>query len=301
MVTAMGEQLKRSLQAERTSKPSEEVTSESPQHSSDSDVTSIDLFEPIKKQPFIRKCSQNNIFVTSEEEEDEEEDTGILPQKEPACQQHPQKVWVELDKDTLEALKEMPRLVATMKAALDEISGSSSSGSCSSSGDSQQTGRNTGSNDLMFLGNSSVQVSTRLFQRLGNRRMSLFTQELATLIFGNETLAKSTLTGKGKSAETLDPEKVNAIIDTVRGKYPGTEVSTIRALLRRKCTQTACRPQLVTMGTQTKESCLRDEYVDNEDIVSLSSDRPESDASEFIQSSAGSSDGESDMDAGHDN
>ncbi|KAK1906182.1 Protein insensitive [Dissostichus eleginoides] len=240
MVTAMGEQLKRSLQAERTSKPSEEVTSESPQHSSDSDVTSIDLFEPIKKQPFIRKCSQNNIFVTSEEEEDEEEedeeeDNGILPQKEPACQQHPQKVWVELDQDTLEALKEMPRLVATMKAALDEISGSSSSGSCSSSGDSQQTGRNTGSNDLMFLGNSSVQVSTRLFQRLGNRRMSLFTQELATLIFGNETLAKSTLTGKGKSAETLDPEKVNAIIDTVRGKYPGTEVSAIRALLRRKC------------------------------------------------------------------
>ncbi|KAK1877421.1 Protein insensitive, partial [Dissostichus eleginoides] len=179
MVAAMGEQLKRSLQAERTSKPSEE--------------------------------------------------------KEPACQQHPQKVWVELDQDTLEALKEMPRLVATMKAALDKISGSSSSGSCSSSGDSQQTGRNTGSNDLMFLGNSSVQVSTRLFQRLGNRRMSLFTQELATLIFGNETLAKSTLTGKGKSAETLDPEKVNAIIDTVRGKYPGTEVSTIRALLRRKC------------------------------------------------------------------
>ncbi|KAF3842755.1 hypothetical protein F7725_001604, partial [Dissostichus mawsoni] len=58
---------------------------------------------------------------------------------------------------------------------------------------------------------------------------------------------------------------------------------------------------MVTMGTQTKESCLRDEYVDHEDIVSLSSDRPESDASEFIQSSAGSSDGESDMDAGHDN
>ncbi|XP_034082264.1 uncharacterized protein LOC117552760 [Gymnodraco acuticeps] len=229
MVTAMGEQLKRSLQAERTSKPSEEVTSESPQHSSDSDVTSIDLFEPIKKQPFIRKC----YFVTSEEEED----TCILPQKEPACQQQPQKVWVELDLETLEALKEMPRLVATMKTALDNISGSSSSGSCSSSGhgDSQQTGRNTGSNDLMFLGNSSVQVSTRLFHRLGNRRMSLFAQELATLIFGKETLAKSTLTGKGKTAETLDPEKVNAIIDTVREKIPGTEVSAIRALLRRKC------------------------------------------------------------------
>ncbi|KAJ4947714.1 hypothetical protein JOQ06_009747 [Pogonophryne albipinna] len=66
----------------------------------------------------------------------------------------------------------------------------------------------------MFLGNSSVQVSTRLFHRLGNRRMSLFAQELATLIFGKETLAKSTLTGKVKTAETLDPEKVNAIIGT---------------------------------------------------------------------------------------
>ncbi|KAK1876942.1 Phenazine biosynthesis protein PhzB, partial [Dissostichus eleginoides] len=53
----------------------------------------------------------------------------------------------------------------------------------------------------MFLGNSSVQVSTRLFHRLGNRRMSLFTQDLATLIFGKDTLAKSTLTGKGKTAE----------------------------------------------------------------------------------------------------
>ncbi|KAI4833292.1 hypothetical protein KUCAC02_016201 [Chaenocephalus aceratus] len=180
------------------------------------------------------------------EEDEEKEDTCILPQKEPecqqqpqkepACQQQPQKVCVELDQETLEALKEMPRLVATMKTALDNISGSSSSGSCSSSGhgDSQQTGRNTGSNDLMFLGNSSVHVSTRLFHRLGNRRMSLFAQELATLIFGKETLAKSTLTGKGKTAETLDPEKVNAIIDTVREKFPGTEVSAIRALLRKK-------------------------------------------------------------------
>ncbi|KAI9531372.1 hypothetical protein NQZ68_041971 [Dissostichus eleginoides] len=64
--------------------------------------------------------------------------------------------------------------------------------------------------------------------------MSLFPQDLATFIFGKDTLAKSPLTGKGKTAEVknqLDPENVNAIIERV----PGTEVSAIRALLRRKC------------------------------------------------------------------
>lgn len=69
----------------------------------------------------------------------------------------------------------------------------------------------------MFLGNSAVQVSKRLYQRISSRRMSLFTQDLATLIFGKDTLAKSTLTGKGKKGEVkdqLDPEKINAIIGT---------------------------------------------------------------------------------------
>ncbi|KAI9517058.1 hypothetical protein NQZ68_008313 [Dissostichus eleginoides] len=84
MVAAMGEQLKRSLQAERTSKPSEEVTSESPRHSSDSDVTSIDLFEPIKRQ---RYC-----FVTSEEEEDDE-DTCILRRSQSADSNHRKSGW----------------------------------------------------------------------------------------------------------------------------------------------------------------------------------------------------------------
>lgn len=47
--------------------------------------------------------------------------------------------------------------------------------------------------------------------------MSLFTQDLALLVFGRETLARSSLTGKGKKGETkdqLDPVKVDAIIGT---------------------------------------------------------------------------------------
>ncbi|ROL54801.1 hypothetical protein DPX16_23253 [Anabarilius grahami] len=88
------------------------------------------------------------------------------------------------------------------------------------------------------LGNSLVQVPKRLYQRLSGRRMSLFTQKLATLVLGRETLAKATLTGKGKKGELkeqLEPEKNNAIIDAVRERFPNTEVAEIRALLRRNC------------------------------------------------------------------
>ncbi|XDV26250.1 hypothetical protein PO909_030009 [Leuciscus waleckii] len=73
--------------------------------------------------------------------------------------------------------------------------------------------------EAVSLGNSLVQVPKRLYQRLSGRRTSLFTQELATLVFGRETLAKATLTGK----------------DAVRERFPNTEVAEIRALLRRKC------------------------------------------------------------------
>lgn len=69
----------------------------------------------------------------------------------------------------------------------------------------------------VLLGNSTIQVPKRLFQRLSTRRMSLFTQDLALLVFGRETLARSSLTGKGKKGETkdqLDPVKVDAIIGT---------------------------------------------------------------------------------------
>ncbi|XP_051251551.1 uncharacterized protein LOC127361024 [Dicentrarchus labrax] len=108
----------------------------------------------------------------------------------------------------------------------------------SSQSDSPCTGSDTGSEDMMSLSNSSVQVPKRLYQRLSGRRMSLFTQELATLVFGRETLAKAILTGKGKKGELkeqLEPEKTNAIIDAVRERFPNTEVTEIRALLRRKC------------------------------------------------------------------
>ncbi|CAL8276973.1 unnamed protein product [Boreogadus saida] len=169
------------------------------------------------------------VVLTSEEEGDD-----CIPQeepehqKEPEGQQQPVKVLVELE-ETLTALKELPGLVAAIKTALEKLPSACTSSTLSQSDCQQTPGSDTSGDDL---------VSKRLFTRIGSRRLSLFTQELATMIFGKETLAKSTLTGKGKKGEAkdqLDPEKAEAIIDTVREKFPNTMVSEIRALLRRKC------------------------------------------------------------------
>ncbi|CAL8275536.1 unnamed protein product [Arctogadus glacialis] len=310
--TSMCDQLKSYLHSKRTAKQSTPLRSSTPapDWSDDSDETSCDLFGPFK----MRK-----VVLTSEEEGDD-----CIPQeepehqKEPEGQQQPVKVLVELEEETLKALKELPGLVAAIKTALEKLPSACTSSTLSQSDCQQTPGSDTSGDDLgedncfygtllptletlisktldlksglqilgdlpeavvkaiktrfaevlecesavlaavtlprfklrwlrtqerkdnakMFLCNSAVQVSKRLFNRIDGRRLSLFTQELATMIFGKETLAKSTLTGKGKKGEAkdqLDPEKVEAIIDMVREKFPNTMVSEIRALLRRKC------------------------------------------------------------------
>ncbi|XP_051796450.1 uncharacterized protein LOC127531358 isoform X3 [Acanthochromis polyacanthus] len=63
--------------------------------------------------------------------------------------------------------------------------------------------------------------------------------DLAVLIFGRDVLASSTLTGKarptGTAKEQLNPEKLSALVDTVIAEFPGTNVSDVRAVMRRKC------------------------------------------------------------------
>ena len=69
---------------------------------------------------------------------------------------------------------------------------------------------------LCVFTNVIGQLISALYHRLSGRRTSLFTQELATLVFG--TLAKATLTGKGKKGELkeqLEPEKNSTIKGTV--------------------------------------------------------------------------------------
>lgn len=62
---------------------------------------------------------------------------------------------------------------------------------------------------------NTVMVPKRAYQRLNRSRMSIFTQELAVLVFTKETLSDSTLTGKSSKGaplrRQLDVEKVQAI------------------------------------------------------------------------------------------
>ncbi|XP_059393353.1 uncharacterized protein LOC132126244 [Carassius carassius] len=217
----IGEQLKRDLKQQ----PTRQLSSTPARYESDSDDTCCDIFDPPKKRKMV--------INTSEEEED------AIPQAESQRPGTVPAVFVELDEDSLKALKELPGLVSSLKTVLNKMEDSPLSSMISSQSESPRTGSHTGSEeDMVSLGNSLVQVPKRLYQRLSGRRMSLFTQELATLVFGRETLAKATLTGKGKKGELkeqLEPEKTNAIIDAVRERFPNTEVAEIRALLRRKC------------------------------------------------------------------
>ncbi|KAK7883826.1 hypothetical protein WMY93_026949 [Mugilogobius chulae] len=82
--------------------------------------------------------------------------------------------------------------------------------------DSTSSGSSSPAPEMISLGNTGVQVSKSCFRRLNRSRMSLFTQDLAVLIFGRDVLASSTLTGKsgptGTAKEQLHPEKLNALV-----------------------------------------------------------------------------------------
>ncbi|XP_056449423.1 uncharacterized protein LOC130385128 isoform X2 [Gadus chalcogrammus] len=140
--TSMCDQLKSYLYSKRTAKQSTPLRSSTPapDWSDDSDETSCDLFGPFK----MRK-----VVLTSEEEGDD-----CIPQeepehqKEPEGQQQPVKVLVELEEETLKALKELPGLVAAIKTALEKLPSACTSSTLSQSECQQTPGSDTRGDDL---------------------------------------------------------------------------------------------------------------------------------------------------------
>ncbi len=63
----------------------------------------------------------------------------------------------------------------------------------------------------MSLG-EGITIPKRAFERLSKTKMSVFTQELAVVMFGHDVLATSSLTGKKTTKTALDSIKVNALI-----------------------------------------------------------------------------------------
>ncbi|KAK2905459.1 hypothetical protein Q8A67_007258 [Cirrhinus molitorella] len=122
--------------------------------------------------------------------------------------------------EVVEALKEIPTLVQCVKDLISAMNRGSDTAS---------------SQEMISLGNTAVQVSKSCFRRLNRSRMSLFTQELAVLLFGRDVLGSSSLTGNGSQKQKLHPEKMYALVDTVMSEFPGTTLSEVRAVIRRKC------------------------------------------------------------------
>ncbi|XP_077551833.1 uncharacterized protein LOC144166043 [Haemaphysalis longicornis] len=85
-----------------------------------------------------------------------------------------------------------------------------------------------------------TRIPTIRLLRLSNTP-SLYTQELAQMVFGNDTLGrcclKGSLSGGGKTA--LDKETVDDIIVHVLEKFSNVTESDVRSYLRRKCNNAA--------------------------------------------------------------
>ncbi|KAG0431155.1 hypothetical protein HPB47_022040 [Ixodes persulcatus] len=86
----------------------------------------------------------------------------------------------------------------------------------------------------------TVTVPGTRMMRLTNTP-SVYTQELAEVMFGLHTLATSCLTGStaGAGKEALDKKAVEDIIVHVMSKFKGTTASDVRFYLRRKCNNAA--------------------------------------------------------------
>ncbi|XP_077065637.1 uncharacterized protein LOC143718461 isoform X2 [Siphateles boraxobius] len=147
---------------------------------SDSDATAIDAESSPMQEP-----------LRNLETESEDDSSSQCPKKTP-----------KLDDEILSALKELPKVVKTLKDIVAAMKVAPAS--------------------------SSEVQHTKVVSPPAE-------MELAVVIFGHEALATSSLTGKKTTKTALDSIKVNALIDAVITRFEGTTPSQVRAVLRQKC------------------------------------------------------------------
>ncbi|KAM7291915.1 uncharacterized protein ISCGN_025213 [Ixodes scapularis] len=75
--------------------------------------------------------------------------------------------------------------------------------------------------------------------RLNSTAPSVYTQELAEMVFGNETLGRCCLRGSTAGKEAMDKNTVDDIIVHVLTKFSNLSESDVRGFLRRKCNNAA--------------------------------------------------------------
>ncbi|XP_048105417.1 uncharacterized protein si:dkey-92i17.2 isoform X2 [Alosa alosa] len=164
------------------------------------------------------------IDTVSDKSEEESDESVVLPPSKRAT----------LNDDIVTAFKEWPSFVKTLKDLVTAMKIPSASPVLPLDISFSEPPVSTPTREMVQLP-GGLSIPKRMYDRLSRSKMSLFAQELAVVIFGRDTLAKCSLTGRKTNKSPLDPAKVNAIIDAVIGHFPGTSPSEIRAVLRRKC------------------------------------------------------------------
>ncbi|KAK9976618.1 hypothetical protein ABG768_021823, partial [Culter alburnus] len=174
MIDALKEDLKKKNVPDPNTAP--------PLYYSDSDSTVIEAESSPMQEP------QRNL-----ETESEDDGSSQCPKKK-----------MKIDEEIVSALKELPNIVKELKDVVAALKGAPESSV-------QNTEEASPPGETISLG-AGITIPKRTFDRLSRTKMSVFTQDLAVIIFGREALATSSLTGMKTNKTPLDPIKVNAII-----------------------------------------------------------------------------------------
>ncbi|KAG0425333.1 hypothetical protein HPB47_027498 [Ixodes persulcatus] len=83
-----------------------------------------------------------------------------------------------------------------------------------------------------------IVVTDVQLKRLDGKPVSVYTQDLAVMVFGSDALAECCLSGSATKA-SLPKEPVQDLIDHVIAKFPGESSKTVKEYLRRKCSNTS--------------------------------------------------------------
>ncbi|XP_067301069.1 BEN domain-containing protein 6-like isoform X1 [Pseudorasbora parva] len=203
------------------------------------------MIENLKKDLMAK---QTSLQSTIENESSSDED--ILARNWSKVQQQMKELKREnkrLKEDFKQILDAMRELPTQLKEVIGQITvtapHASTSATASTSVDSASVSPQVLSDDMVFLmPGCNVKVPKRKLNSLWMANPSVYTGDLAALVYGRETLSHSSLTGRQSGAHKdveskpqLDSTKLDAIFDHALSKFPDITMQDVRRIIRKKC------------------------------------------------------------------
>uniref|UniRef100_A0AAV2KH32 BEN domain-containing protein n=1 Tax=Knipowitschia caucasica TaxID=637954 RepID=A0AAV2KH32_KNICA len=156
-------------------------------------------------------------------------------------------------KQIVEAIRDLPAVVQNLRHITEQLSSFSKSSSAESTPvrlvrsehlpvSSPASPQEESVDMVSLVPGSDVKVNKMKLNSLRTSNSSVYVGDLAVLIFGRETLASSSLTGRQSAAHKdveskpqLDAAKLDAIVGYARSRFPSLSVQDIRKIIRKKC------------------------------------------------------------------